>query len=112
MALWLIAAIGVGLIIYGGYQWYNLDELNPEQMKSSVELNYRMDIERMRAQAEDGELNLSEDWKDKHREAIREELEANMEKERETARSWMLAGLAALIFSLGRIFIVPLFRQD
>lgn len=112
MALWLIVAIGVGLIGYGGYNWFTVTELPPEQMKRSVELNYQADIERMRAQSEDGELNVTESWKQKHREAIREELQGSTEKERDTARSWMMAGIAALIFSLGRIFIVPLFRQD
>lgn len=111
VTLWVIAAVGVGLIGYGAQLWLNRTQLSPQQMAGSVELNYQLDIATMRAHSEDGKLNLSDAWKQKHREAIHQELKAQLQKERDTAQSWMLAGLAALIFSMGRIFLVPMFQR-
>lgn len=112
MTLWLIVAIGFGLIGYGAYQWFHRTQLSDKQLAGSVELNYQMDIARMRRQDDDGKLNISEEWKRKHRAAIREQIQARLQKERDTAQSWMIAGLAALIFSLGRIFLIPLARSE
>lgn len=110
--LWFIAALGVALIGYGAYQWFNRPQLTDKQLKGSVELNYQLDVFRKRLQSGDGKINISDQWKRKHHAAIREQIQAHMKKQRETAKSWMLAGLAALIFSLGRMFLLPRFRNS
>lgn len=109
IALRLLVAVGIVLCGYGGYQWYQVDEPTAEEMRLSVEANYYADLARMQARQPGVELDLTQEWKDKHRQAIREEIEAMVEHERETARSWFLVGIAVLIFSLGRMFAAPLF---
>lgn len=111
VTLWIIAAIGVGLIGYGAYQWLYRTQLTPAQLEGSVELNYQLDLATMRAQSKDGKLNVNKAWERQHRDAIRAQIQAHMAKQRDTARSWALAGLAAIIFSLGRIFLVPMFQK-
>lgn len=110
--LWLIVATGIGFIGYGAYQWFNSTELTEAQMAAAVERIYRMDIAHLREQAEDGKLNISGSWERTHRAVIRQRIRAQLKRQRQQAKSWMIAGLAALIFSLGRIFVVPLFLND
>lgn len=110
MALRLLLAVGLGLCTWGGYQWYQVETPTEEELRLSVEANFYADLARMQAQQPGRELDLSEEWKTKHRQAIREEIQAMVEHEKATARSWFLAGLAVLIFSLGRMFAAPLFR--
>lgn len=113
IALRLLLTVAIGLCGYGGYQWYQVDMPDEESLRLSVEANLEADLARMRAQAEQrgAPLELSQEWKDKHRRAIRQEIETMVEREREKARSWFLAGLALLIFSLGRMFAQPLLRR-
>lgn len=112
VALWLIALIGLGLVAYGGYRWYTAEPaLDAGGQELAVELAYQADVAKMREQM-DGDWSPSDEWERNRRAAIREEVAAENERQSEHGRSWMIAGLAALIFSFGRMFAAPLFRRD
>lgn len=106
---WFIVVIALGFCSYGAYTWLGVDEPDAAELERSVEVNYQVDIARMRATATDGQLDLSDEWEQKHRQAIRDELLSSTQHEKGLARSWFVIGLALLIFSLGRILAQPLF---
>lgn len=108
---WFIVAVGLGFCIYGAYNWVQVEEPTAEELQRSVDINYQADIARMRASSEDGQLNLNNDWEQKHRKAIRDELTGAVQHEKDLARSWFVVGIALLIFSLGRILAAPLFAD-
>jgi len=109
---WFVVVIAVGFLVYGGSNWLRVEEPTEAELQRNVEANYQVDIARMRASAPDGQMDLSEEWKQKHRQAIRDEFLAATTHEKEVARSWFVVGLALLIFSLGRILAQPLFNKN
>lgn len=109
---WIIVIIALGFCGYGAYQWVQVEMPTDPQLKLNVEANYQADIARMRASAPDGQLDLSDDWESKHKQAIREEFITAAQHEKDLARSWFVIGLALFVFSLGRILAQPLFNKD
>lgn len=110
VALWLVAAVGLGLVAYGGYGWYRATQLTPAQLSGSVELNYQLDVARERRET-GGAFEPSEEWAAQQRAEVRAELEALIKKEKDEAQSWLIAGIGALIFSLGRMFMAPMLSR-
>lgn len=109
IALRLLVLVGLGLCAWGGYQWTQVEEPTERELALAVEANFYADLTRMQAQRPGEAMTLDEEWREKHREAVRQEILAMVERRRDTARSWFLAGIAVLIFSLGRMFAAPLF---
>jgi len=109
--LWAVVATALALCGYGGYKWSQIDVPDEQELQASIELNLQLDKARMRSNHPEGELDLPPEWEDKHRKAIREELLAQVEHEKDVAQSWMIGGIALLIFGLGRLYAAPLFNR-
>ncbi|MEQ8798889.1 MAG: hypothetical protein RJQ08_14170 [Salinisphaeraceae bacterium] len=109
IALWLVAAVGFGLIGYGGYLWISYEPLDQGGVDLAVEFAYQADLARMQQQVEDFEA--SDQWEETRRAALREEVLNSVNEPRARGQSFMIAGVGALIFSLGRLFLVPLARR-
>jgi hypothetical protein len=109
---WLVAVIGFGVLGYGLFQWFSVDELSESELQASVEANYQVDVTRMRARSPDGSVGLGAEWERKHKQAIREELQGQTRQEKDFAQSWIIAGMGILIFSLGRIFAARIGRAQ
>ena len=109
---WFIVVIALGFCAYGASNWWQVEVPSGKVLEASIEANYQVDMARMRAQQRDGKLNLSDDWEQKHKQAIRAELLAESQQEKDMARSWFFVGLALLVFSLGRIVAQPLFGNN
>lgn len=110
VALWLIAALGLGLVIYGGARWAAYEPLGEDGIQLATELVYQAQLAQVRAQ-EGEDFQPSAEWERRRRAALRPMVEAAAAKQVEYGSSWLLVGVAVLIFSIGRMFRAPLRRR-
>lgn len=95
----LLAAFGLGIALWHGWDWYHLPRWSPAEIEQSVELNLVLDLRRT------GTTMPDPAQADAMRARIREELEAEIAREQETPRGYTLAGLVIALFGLGQMLI-------
>jgi hypothetical protein len=97
--IWLI--IGLGLCLYGYYEWNKLHVPGEAELAEAVEIQYRKEVSRLQEQAGELPVNLSPEWQDKYRTAIRNEHLAPVEKARKRIQSVVGIGLIVLVLAGG-----------
>lgn len=90
----LIAAIGLGIALWFGWDWYQLPRWSEAEITQSVELNLAMDLARMPAES------VPYDEQARMRTILRSEIEAAVDAESELLRGYTLAGLLMAGFGL------------
>jgi hypothetical protein len=103
--IWLV--IGLGLCLYGYYEWSRIEAPSEEQLAQAVEAQYRIEVARLQevarqhGQPAEAPVSLSPEWEAKFRSAIRSERLAPVEKSRKQAQSLLGAGLIFLVLAAG-----------
>ncbi|MGQ0697405.1 MAG: hypothetical protein ACT4PZ_04100 [Panacagrimonas sp.] len=92
----LVAALGFGIAGWYGWAWYQLPRWPEEDIRASVEFNLVLDLSRRSADSEP--VTLQE--QDRLRTQVRQEVEAEIAKEREEPRGYTMAGLIIGVFGL------------
>jgi len=95
--IWLI--IGLGLCLYGYYENSKLREPSAEALELAVEMQYRVEIARLQQAAGDQPLELTTEWQNKYRTAIRNEQLAPLLRARKRVHSVVGAGLLLLVLA-------------
>ena len=83
----LIAAIGLGIAAWYGYEWSRVPRWTEAEIVGSVELNLALDLSRQPPGS------VPPETQDRMRAQIRREVEAQIEREVETPRAWTFSGL-------------------
>ncbi|AXQ28440.1 hypothetical protein D0B54_06980 [Solimonas sp. K1W22B-7] len=98
-ALPIIAlTVGLGLSAYYGEKWYLLPQYGEQDLRASVELNLALDLER-RGPA----LQPSPEDRERLRQQIRQEIEADIARERKEATQGLISALLMLLFGGGYV---------
>lgn len=93
----LLAAIGLGLAGWFGWDWHQLGRWSEDELRASVELNLALDL------ARDPDAATTVEAQDRLRRQIRLELRDQIEREVGTPRSYTLAGLMMAALGLAQI---------
>lgn len=94
------AAVGLGLSAYYGEQWYRLPSYSEQDLQASTELNLALDLERRGPT-----LQLSEQDRDRLRGQIRQEVEADIARERKEVQQGFIGALLMLLFGGGYLLL-------
>lgn len=95
----LLAAIGLGIAGWYGWEWYHVPRWSEQEIVGSVELNLALDLSRLPPDS------VSAAAQDRMRASIRQEVEAQIAKETEEPRSYTLAGLLMAAFGLVQMIL-------
>lgn len=95
----LVAALGFGLALWHGWDWYQLQRWTAAEIEQSVDLNLALDLSRTQTAAPSAEETHA------MRDRIRAELQAEIEKELEKPRGYVVAGVIIGLFGLGQMRI-------
>lgn len=91
---------GLGLSLYYADAWWRLPEYSEEDIVASVQLNLVMDL-RQQGRATSG---LDAAQLAVRRAQLEQELRDEIQREQRDAQRGLVAGLAALLLSLGQLF--------
>lgn len=108
--IWLI--MGLGLCLYGYYEWSQLQTPSEEALEQAVETQYRAEIARLQQQAGDTPVEISAEWQDKFRTAIRIERMAPIEKTKKRIQSTVGIGLLLLVMAAGMFVLTYLSEKQ
>jgi hypothetical protein len=97
--IWLV--IGLGLCGYGYYERSRLHVPNDAELEQAVDAQYRNEIASLQRQAGEMPVELSPEWQEKFRTAIRSERLAPVEKAKKRVQSLFGAGLILLVLAAG-----------
>lgn len=106
VTVWMVLAVGVVLIAYGGYRWATFVPLGEQGIAIATDYAYQAQLQKVRQQIGDG-YQPSKDQEQKLRAMLRAEIVAEVQRRSKAWQSWLLGGVAALMFSLGWIFLSP-----
>jgi hypothetical protein len=95
--IWL--ALGLGLCGYGYYEWNRLLVPAPETLERIVEAQYRFEVARLQQQAGAQPIELSSEWQEKYRTAIRNEHLAPILQAKKRIHSIFAAGMIMLVMA-------------
>lgn len=96
-ALPIIAvALGLGLSAYYGERWYQLPQYTEQDLQASVELNLAMDLERRGPQ-----LQPVPAERERLRQQIRQEIDADIARERREVTQGFAVAMLMLLFGSG-----------
>ena len=96
-ALPMIAtALGLGLGGYYGERWYKLPQYSEQDLQASVELNLIMDLERRGPQ-----LQPTPAERERLRQQIRQEVDADIARERQEVKQGFIVAMLMLLFGVG-----------
>lgn len=96
----VLAALGGGLLIYGGLKWRELPQYSEKDLTTSTEINLSLDVARLGADHEPSPAQL-----DAMRKSIRAEVENEIADERQAVQNWFGAGIALLAMALAQLFL-------
>lgn len=102
----VLAAIGIGLVLYYGEQWYRLPKWSEAEIEQSVELNLAMDLQRRGPH-----LQPTGEKLEALRDTVRAEVEAEIRRDRETLERWIGLGLLLAVLGVGRFIISAASRR-
>ena len=97
--IWLI--IGLGLCLYGYYEWSNLQVPSEAELEQAIEAQYEEEVARMQQHAGDTPISLTPDWQVKFRAAIRNERLAPIAKIKKRVQSTVGLGLIVIVLAAG-----------
>lgn len=92
----IAAALGLGLGAYYGELWWRLPQYSEQDLQASVELNLAMDLERRGPQ-----LQPSPEDRERLRQQIRQEIDADIARERREAQQGFASAMLMLLFGGG-----------
>lgn len=97
----IFLALGVGLIGWYGLSWYELPQYNESDIAASIEANLAVDLSRRGP-------NLQPDAKglERMRAQIRDELTADIDRERADAERGIGIGLFCIVIALGHAVLM------
>jgi hypothetical protein len=90
----LIAAVGLGIAAWYGYEWYRVPRWTEAEIVGSVELNLALDLSRVPPDS------VPPETQERMRAQIRREVEAQIARESETPRNWTYSGLLMALLGL------------
>lgn len=96
----LFAAAGLGLSLYGGYRLQTMPVYSEKDLDLATELNLSLDLARIPADRQPPAEELP-----KLREGVRAEVEADMSRDRNLAKSWLQTGLVLLAMSVMQVLL-------
>lgn len=97
--IWLI--MGLGLCLYGYYDWQKLDIPDEQTLQQAIEEQYEAELVRLQQHAGDTPVQLTPEWQAKFRTAIRNERMAPVEKARRRIQSTIGFGLLVTVIACG-----------
>jgi hypothetical protein len=97
--IWLVA--GLGLCGYSQYLRMELVEPTESQLEQQVEARFAEEYARLGEKTEDPAFQMSPEWQQKYRAAIRAELTRPMEQERKRINSSLGFGLLLTVIASG-----------
>lgn len=100
--IWLV--MGLGLCLYGYYDWSNLHVPTDEELALVVDTQYRAEVARMQEFAGETPITLAPEWQDKFKTAIRNEQLAPIAKTKKRIQSTVGFGLIVMVLA-GGMFI-------
>ncbi|MFT4047890.1 MAG: hypothetical protein QM661_14520 [Solimonas sp.] len=100
----MLLAIGIGLSAYYGWQWTRLPTYSDADLDASVELNAQLELQAHQAQATPEGLS-------RLRAQTRQDLLADIARERHEVETGLSAGLIALVAGLGHLLLVTLLNR-
>lgn len=92
----LVAAVGFGMACWYGWAWYQLPRWSEQDLRASIEMNLALDLSRRSANSEP----VTPQEQDRLRAQVRQEVEAEIAKEREEPRGYTVGGLVIGVFGL------------
>ena len=107
--IWLV--IGLGLCLYGYYEWSQLEIPSEEALAQAIETQYQAEIARVRQQAGDTSVEITPEWQAKFRTAIRNERTAPIEKAKKRVQSTVGMGLLLVVMAGGMFVMAYLARK-
>ncbi|GAC1632810.1 MAG: hypothetical protein NVS9B10_27680 [Nevskia sp.] len=96
----VLAAIGGGLLIYGGLKCRDLPQYSEQDLANSTELNLSLDVARLGPDHAPPAAQL-----DTLRKAIRAEVENEIAQERQSVQNWFAAGLVLLAIASAQLLL-------
>ncbi len=94
----LLVALGVGLCGYYGSEWINLPTYSEADVASSVELNLLLELQRRGPHLQPDQAGL-----ERLRTTIRQEIETDLRRQRDTVELRFGVGLIALVLGFGQL---------
>lgn len=102
----LIAAIGLGVACWYGWDWYHLPRWTERDITASVELNLALDLSRLPPDS------ITPQMQDRMRIDLRREVEEQIAHESEQPRGFTIAGLVMGLFGLVQMFVRNWFARS
>ncbi|WP_293389634.1 hypothetical protein [Nevskia sp.] len=96
----LFAVAGLGLSLYGGYRLQTMPVYSEKDLELATELNLSLDLARIPPDRQPPAEELP-----KLREGVRAEVEADMSRDRNLAKSWLQTGLVLLAMSVLQVLL-------
>ncbi|MGB1561476.1 MAG: hypothetical protein ACPHN2_08255 [Sinimarinibacterium flocculans] len=94
----MLLALGVGLCSYYGYEWWQLPSYSEADLKASVELNLRMELQQRGPHLQPNEAGVG-----RLREMIQQEVQGEINREREKIQLRFGIGVIALVLGAGNL---------
>lgn len=98
----LIFAAGLGLVFHYGSVWYELPVYSPAEIEQSAELNLALEWQRAPSAATPEAIAA-------RRDAIRAEVVAEIRRERDEARNFVMAGAVLLMVAAAQMLALRRF---
>lgn len=96
---WLV--VGLGLCLYGYYDWSKLHVPTDEELALAIDTQYRAEVARMQELAGETPIYLAPEWQDKFKTAIRNERLAPIAKTKKRIQSTVGLGLIVMVLAGG-----------
>lgn len=94
----ILLALGIGLCGYYGTEWYEMPRYSQADIDASVELNLQLDLQRRGALLQPDEAGM-----DRLRTMIREEVEADINRDLKRVQTRFGVGLIALVVGISHL---------
>jgi hypothetical protein len=96
--IWLF--IGLGLCLYGYYEWSHLQVPSEAALELAVEAQYQSELAQMQQRAGEMPIEMTPEWESKFRTAIRNEYMAPIHKTEKRIHATLGMGLLLVVMSL------------
>ncbi len=102
----VLFAVGLWLTMTYGERWYHLPNYSEQDISASVELNLALDLQQRGSEAQPDAAGV-----DRLREQIRQEVTADIRRERSEIEQYLGMGLIALILAGGALLADRLLQR-
>lgn len=101
----MLLAVGIGLSGYYGLQWTKLPQYSDADLDASTELNVQLELQSRNARTDAAGL-------ERLRRQVRQELQADIARERSEVETGLGAGLIALVLAIGHFVLSGLLDRE